>query len=351
MTAPDFTFAPADPVEAAAAEWFARRDRGLSGSEQAAYLAWLDESPRHGETIARLEQVWRTLNPVFAEAVARGGRADPDMLAPAKRRLVPIWLPLLAAAAVAAFVFFRPHDAAPVSAVTPVAAQAIVHAAPERLVLADGSTVDLRDSAKVEVQFTSTERRIRLIRGEAFFTVAKNPARPLIVSADHVTVRAVGTAFSVSLGASEVSVLVTEGRVGVNELASSTDGNSAAAFEPAPLAAGQKGVISLAAEPADSMAFSLKTSQLTPEQIERALLWQGVRLEFADLPLSAIAAAFNRFNRTQLVIGDEPTAAIRMGGSFRADHVADFVRLLGTGFGVTATPQGDDILLRQPHAR
>ena len=339
---------PVDAVEAAAADWFARRDRGLSGSEQAAYATWLDENPQHGETIARLELVWRTLNPVFEDAIARGGPADPDLLAPAKRRLVPFWLPLLAAAAAGAVLFFRPHAVAP--APVPVVAQAIVHAAPERLVLADGSTVDLKDSAQVDVQFTPAERRIRLIRGEAFFTVAKNPARPFIVSADHITVRAVGTAFSVSLGATEVSVLVTEGRVGVNELSSSTDGSPAVSSEPAPLAAGQKGVISRAAGSGETVAAKLKTSELTPDQVERALLWQGTRLEFADLPLSNIADAFNRFNRIQLVIGDEQTAAFRMGGSFRADHVGSFVRVL-VSFGVTATPQGDTLVLRQSHAR
>ncbi len=197
MTDPDLPSLPADPVEAAAAGWFARRDRGLSGSEQAAYAAWLVESPRHAETIARLERVWREFNPLFAEALARGGPADPDMLAPTKRRLAPLWLPLLAAAAVAATLFIRSHDAAPIA--TPDTAQVIVHPAPERLVLADGSTVDLKDSARVDVQITAGERRIRLVRGEAFFTVAKNPARPFIVSADHITVRAVGTAFSVGL--------------------------------------------------------------------------------------------------------------------------------------------------------
>jgi len=349
MTDPDFTSSPADPVEATAAEWFARRDRGLRGSEQAAYVAWLDENPRHGETITHLEQVWQTLNPVFTEALARGGRADPDMLAPAKRRLLPLWLPLLAAAAAVAVLLFRPHAVAPAPA--PIAAQVIVHAAPERLVLADGSTVDLRDSAKVDVQFTPTERRVRLVQGEAFFTVAKNPARPFIVSAGHISVRAVGTAFSVGLGPTEVSVLVTEGRVGVNELASPADKNSAPPSEPALLAAGQKGVISLTAEPRDAVAIRVKTSQLTAEQIERALLWQGVQLEFIDLPLSAIVTALNHYNHLQLVIGDQPTAAIKMGGRLRADRVEVFVRLLETGFGVTATPQGDALVLRQPHAR
>ena len=339
---------PADPVEATAAEWFARKDRGLSTSEQADYAAWLREDPHHGETIARLERVWQSLNPVFEDALAQGGPADPDLLALAKQRRFPLWIPLLGAAAAVAVFFLRPQAVAP-SPAPAVAAEAIVHAAPQRLVLADGSTIDLRGSAKVDVQFTPTERRIRLIKGEAFFTVAKNPLRPFIVSANRFTVRAVGTAFSVDLGATEVSVLVAEGRVGVNEVPAANE-NSCAPTDAAPLAVGQKGVISLAAPSGETIATKLTTTQLTADQIERELLWQGTELEFDDLPMSAIVAAFNRYNHTQLVIGDETTAAIRMGGVFRADHVTLFVRLLGPGFGVTATPQGNTLILRS-HAR
>ncbi len=62
----------------------------------------------------------------------------------------------------------------------------------------------------------------------------------------------------------------------------------------------------------------VKDDPADSDQIERALLWQGVGLEFSDLPLGAIVAAINRYNRIQLVIGDEATAAIKMGGSLPA---------------------------------
>jgi transmembrane sensor len=54
-----------------------------------------------------------------------------------------------------------------------------------------------------------------LERGEAHFQVAKNPARPFVVVARGVEIRAVGTAFSVGLESTRVEVLVTEGQVAV----------------------------------------------------------------------------------------------------------------------------------------
>jgi len=56
---------------------------------------------------------------------------------------------------------------------------------------------------------------VRLVRGEAHFTVAKNPARPFIVEAGGVAVRAVGTAFDVRHADGAIEVLVTEGKVHV----------------------------------------------------------------------------------------------------------------------------------------
>ena len=50
-------------------------------------------------------------------------------------------------------------------------------------------------------------------RGEAHFQVAKNANRPFVVQAGAVEFRAVGTAFDVQLGATQVQMIVTEGRV------------------------------------------------------------------------------------------------------------------------------------------
>jgi transmembrane sensor len=83
----------------------------------------------------------------------------------------------------------------------------------ERLALPDGSRVELKDGSEVVVQYSASERRVKLTGGEAHFTVWKDKTRPFIVNAAGVEVRAVGTAFNVRLEAKSVEVLVTEGRV------------------------------------------------------------------------------------------------------------------------------------------
>ena len=336
---------PADGVESAAAQWLARRDRGLSTREQAAYATWLRGDARHETAIDRLERTWNALDRLATQHAALATSPDPDLLAPPRRRLLRFWSPLLvasAAAAAVAFVYFS--NSRPVA--EPAAPRAIVHPGPERSNLEDGSIVELNTGAKVEVNFTPTERQVRLVSGEAYFTVAKNPQRPFIVTANQVAVRAVGTAFSVGLAPREISVLVTEGRVRVDEVLLPTGEKPAAPRELSALGAGQQGLIALSA---DAARPEMTVTELSPFQVERALFWRGVRLEFVGMPLGDVVAEFNRYNQKKLVVHDAATAAIRVGGNFRADNVDAFIRLLHAGFGVSAFPVGGEIILRKTH--
>ena len=332
-------------MQDAASVWLARRDRGLTAAEQDAYLQWLRENPQHGATITRLEKVWGVLDHLSDWRPKHSPQPNPDLLAP-KRRGRIYWLStavVAAAAAVAVLLWWnQPKPETP-------ARQAIIHPGAERMVLEDGSIVELNAGAKVAVNFTPGERRVQLVSGEAYFTVAKNKERPFIVSANQVDVRAVGTAFSVSLGQRAVSVLVTEGKVQVDETAA--DG-AVTASSPligdmggsgSYLTAGQQATITLATN-APAVAA---VQDVTPAQIERSLSWQGLRLEFPDMPLIDVAAEFNRYNRQKLVVADPAAAMVLIGGTFRADNVEAFVRLAEATFGVSAELRGDEIVLRK----
>lgn len=212
--------------------------------------------------------------------------------------------------------------------------------------LEDGSIVELNRGAVMSVQFTARERRVRLERGEAHFTVTKNAARPFIVAARGMDVFAVGTAFNVRLDHTVVEVLVTEGRVRVSEAPTTTSA------EPAPrppvvplLEAGQRAVVSLAPQPE-----APQIATLTAGEIERVLAWQHRMLDFTAAPLSEVVAEFNRRNAVQLIVVDPELAAVRISASFRSDNIEGFVRLVEVGFGARAERRGEgEIRLRKAH--
>lgn len=337
---------PAAPADAAAA-WVLRCDRGLSAREQDDFSAWLAADPRHREALARHRGHWRRLDRLAEWRPEHSTAPNPDLLAPPLRRRVAPWAwAMAAAAALAAFLFVRPTLPEPGPDVE--AGAAAPEPGPSQRLLADGSMVELNRDAEIAVAFGADERRVELLRGEAMFSVQRDPQRPFVVVARGVAVRAVGTAFNVRVDAAVVEVLVTEGTVRVDPPAAGPAPDvSAAVPPPSLLQARQRAVIDLAPARRET-----QIATLTAGEVERVLAWQHRQLDFTAAPLAQIVAEFNRRNVVQLVVVDPGLAAERISATFRSDNIAGFVRLLEVGFGARAEQRGDtEIVLRRDERR
>jgi transmembrane sensor len=336
-----------EAIATAAAQWVLRRDRGLTAAEQDEFSQWLAADPRHGDALALHRWGWDELDRLTGLQTSLGAVPDPDLFArSAKARARRWWwlagassLLAAAAAAVAVIYYFNGREggrggAAP----TVVTSEVVALAAPcERRTLEDGSVVDLNRGAAVEVVFTGSERRVTLVRGEANFTVAKESARPFIVMAGGVAVRAVGTVFNVRLGGAGVEVVVAEGRVRVDPP------GGAVQTEAQVLSVGQSAMVPLA-----KVAAQPQIAMLTDAQLAARLAWQPRLLDFTNAPLSEIVADFNRRNPVQLVVGEPALGALRLSAAFRSDNVEGFVRLMESDFGMRAEWRSErEIVLRR----
>ena len=334
-------------IDRAAAQWVLRHDRGLSATEQDEFSQWLAADSRHGPALAVHRWGWDELDRLAGLQSSVDAIPDPDLLV--RRPVAPVlsfrrlarrtWLPLAAAAAIA--LAFGARNLFQVPAVAPEAARPPVLARIEQRTLEDGSVIELNRGAVVAVHYTPGERRVELVRGEAHFTVAKNPARPFIVSAAGVDVRAVGTAFNVRLDAAAVEVLVTEGHVQVTPPAAPA--LDATMLEMPELFAGQSTLVSLTPVPPPP-----QIATVTAAEIAQQLAWQPRLLDFTGAPLADIVAEFNRGNPLRLVIEDPALAALRLSASFRSDNVEGFVRLMESDFGMRLERRGpSEIVLRR----
>lgn len=81
--------------------------------------------------------------------------------------------------------------------------------------LADGSQVQLDSASAIEVKLTDTGRFVRLLDGQAYFSVKRDRRRPFTVTADEVEVVVTGTEFDVRIDDDEILVAVAEGEVRV----------------------------------------------------------------------------------------------------------------------------------------
>ena len=337
-----------DPIEEVAANWLTARAEGFSSAQKRDFDRWCRADPRHGAAVARLEAACALLEKmplVRAEllpvvefpAPLRAPRAP----APAPRRIVT---PLRVAVGLAAGLALAFVGARWLTTPNPAADQIFATSAGgyERVVLADGSVLELNADTRLRVSLTPHERRVDLAAGEAHFTVAPNPARPFTVSAGGVAVRAVGTAFNVRLATTAVEVLVTEGKVSVAEVERAvpqapTGGPTSGS--PTFLTANERTVFTLPSAPSRAAPT---VEKIADDALREALSWQERKLVFTETPLRDVVAQFNRRNRLQLVIGDPSIAERPVGGTFAADNVEGFVRLL-EGSGAITVERGDEL--------
>jgi transmembrane sensor len=197
--------------------------------------------------------------------------------------------------------------------------------------------LELNAASAVRVHFSTAERRVSLEAGEAHFAVVHDAARPFVVNAGGVSVRAVGTAFNVRYAADGIEITVVEGKVRVGQ-----GGLDSSAAAEAPLvAAGERLVI-------PKQAPSPAVEKISPETLRQALAWQSRLVEFAEAPLTEVVARFNARNRLQLLIADAELGQRRIGGTFALDEADAFVRLLERDGEIVAERRGNtEILLRR----
>ncbi len=335
----------AEAIEATAAAWMAQHDDGLTPAQSAEFAAWRAADPRHDAAVRRLDTAWTTMQQLREYRPEAARHPDRDVLEPIgtrpQRAPFRAWVTtvsLAASLALAAVWWFTG------SALTGGRSANTFATTPEgyeRVSLADGSMVELNAGSEIKVEYSSGERRVRLTRGEAHFTVTRNPARPFIVEASGLAVRAVGTAFNVRLGSADVEVLVTHGKVEVASAAREPAGEAAGRSEDGSrvnlptttlLGASERVLIPAVRNVARVAAMEVapKVEKIGAAEIREALAWQGPRLVFVDTPLAEVIAQFNRRNEVQIELAGPELGALPIGGSFRMENVDAFVRLLAS---------------------
>jgi transmembrane sensor len=335
----------ANQIEREAADWLARRDaRPWTDVDQVAFNEWLAVSPIHKVEFLRMEYAWEeslrlkalgagvqsnkaprpgrwVLSALFSGGVA--GRSSRMPAAPAMRRLrLPMALAagVLIAAVAAAWITASHYGGRYSTTVGQLA----------HIAMADGSQVTLNTDSVVRVAVSTTERKVDLQRGEAFFKVAKDPSRPFIVTVGEQRVIAVGTQFSVRREGTDAQIVVTEGKVRVES-------------------GGPNPLITAASLPAGSVAHASAVGAVVqtraPTQAEELLSWRGGLLVLHDTTLADAAAEFNRYNVHKIAIRDPVVGALRISGTFRATSAEAFVRLLERGYPLHADVVDDRITL------
>lgn len=316
--------AKGDSIDSAAATWTVRLERGaLSDEDRQALERWLQEDQRHLGALVRAQAIWTDMDRMAALHAGAGASAA---RAPRRRRpsvlqwTLPLAACLLIAIGISSFYLFQHgrfvSDRGQVRHIT----------------LADGSSVVMDADSVIRVRYTAQERAIFLRAGEASFQVAHNTARPFIVHAEDITVRAVGTNFSVDVRDKEVHVVVAQGTVEVRRV------QSALASPPR--------LVHSDHELLDEHAKPLEVAALRPAEVERKLAWRRGLLIFDGEDLAAAAAQVNRYAATPVVIDDEALGRRTFVGIFRLGASKAFADAAAAAFDARVVAEGGAYHLR-----
>lgn len=298
-------------TEEAAARWLMRREEtDWSAEDQAELDAWLDADAEHKVAYWRLEYGWRKVERAAAlRSPPVAGHRGRQSLRRAWRRIA---LAVASTAAVALCVFAV--STADFWKRKTYATDIGVH---RTVVLSDGSKIELNTATAVQALIGANARDVWLDRGEAYFEVAHDPAKPFVVHAGGSTATALGTQFSVRRDDDRVRLSMVDGRVRMES------GNALATP-----------VVAVAGDVVVVQGTSSVVTHKPVEQIDADLSWRQGMLRFDQLSLADAAAEFNRYNRKQLVIADARVAQMRIGGTFESSNLDAFVRLLHQAYGL-----------------
>lgn len=317
---------PDPSAEEQASLWAARLEGGtLSAADRDALDTWLNADPSHRPLLSRYCQFSTDLEEQLLALVATGGVTlppEPEQTsvvefesAPEVRRrgwnFPRIASIALAAAAAVAIAVWVARPTARIETVATATAQR------STITLADGTRVELNARTSFTFQNGAKERHLRLVSGEAFFTVAKDQARPFIIDTPAGSVRVTGTVFNVRTETpADLEVTVVEGSVQVRPGDSKVTSNS----EPYSLVAND--CLSV-------VSGKVKRRPLSQEELNDLLAWRQGVIVFKNVPLRDVVKRFSDYHAKPLF----PSAAIDqskavVSGPYNIDDLDDSLKTL-----------------------
>jgi transmembrane sensor len=345
---------PRETLEAAM-HWSERlREESISEREMLAWLAWYERSEENSRVFDELQEFWRTSQGLsltsrgrqFIEKIQAHSpwdrwrwRAENWLLSrtarPTTSGPLSSWRPFAMASKAVALVLVAALLLSPYRDSGP---GRFPRGLVREVTLADNSRVQLAPRTTVAVAYAPDERRLEMSAGEANFVVAPNKAKPFVVHAGGLFVRAVGTQFSIHQETDHVAVTVTEGKVDVYG-----DGRRSIPGASPGTANLPRTVIRVTA----GHQFKATGDQgaLSPIDVREALSWREGRLRYVNEPLSVVIADINRYVGRPIVIKDEKLKSLTYTGTVFTQLIDEWLNTIPKEFPLVVVTESDQTVL------
>lgn len=296
---PSNPITPTPAQEQAALAWLSLLHDRPSTGDQLTFSQWLRADPAHAQAYAQAQVIWE-----LSESPART-LADEDALAmqgylqamDAPRRSPMLrWSGALAMAACLLLMVSLGTGWQAQRWLDDLRADHVSTPGEIRtVILADQSQVTLDADSAIAVDFSHGQRRVKLIRGAAFFSVT-HTGDPFVVAAEQGEARVLGTQFEVRRQLHGAQVTVLSGRVAVT-----ADEHGQQQI----LTAGQQ------------VAYADGTAEkLHAVDSEAQLAWRQGWLTYYKTTLADVVEDLRRYYPGRIVLLNDELAARKVSGSF-----------------------------------
>lgn len=314
----------AEEIETRAADWLLakRASESWTDGDQQALDEWLSESPAHLTSYWRIEETWNRAQRLKALRPPMGIRMS---LSAGRTRSYAVGLAMvLVLSAVVAAYWLNAFQEPPAKRyATPVGGHLT-------LALSDGSLIELNTDTVLSISNSPVQRSATLIKGEAFFEIKHDAARPFAVRIGDHLVTDLGTKFVVRTDGAKVRVALLEGKARFETAATEA---SAQSTDMSP------GDVVIATR--DGMTLHHKTTG----ELASSVGWRRGVLVFDNTTLAEAARELNRYNVEQVRVVDPAVARLTIGGTFADNDVPALVNTAKQVFGLTVTRRGNEIVI------
>lgn len=305
--------------------WVVRlRSDCITADDKKAFSEWLSESVDHATAFDHVFEEWETLGHITPSAETLGSFASRNN---SPRNLAQQWFrslwpsgTLLASCvgAILVIAVYLNSNTADTSA--PISYQTSAGQS-MNVTLPDGSVAELNTRTHIEAHFDKNRRALKLLSGEAYFSVAKDQKRPFTVDFGRGTATALGTQFNVYRLPDSTAITVTEGLVAVSEMADVVNAGPEArqVGENQQIKVGRRGLGAV--------------KDLDPQ---RSTAWRDKTIIFKSTPLSSAVEELNRYLDSPIAISDTGLGEHRVSGVFSTDKPYETAEAFIEAFNLTS---------------
>lgn len=183
----------------------------------------------------------------------------------------------------------------------------------------DQSTVTLNRNSEIYFpkDFEADKREVSLKKGEAFFSVKKDPQKPFKVVTSVASIEVVGTEFNVTLHDNAVDVSVSEGVVLV---VSSLD--------------------SVYVRQGSTVTFRQAEKAVSKENDPNTWAYATHALSFKDLPMQQVIAAVEKTYACSVSVSNDNINKCALTGYFNSDSAEEVLHLISETLNLTLQQNG-----------